>query len=153
MKKVNIFLILRVIASGVFIFSGGEKLLSPYENFLYVIQNYQVLPSPALERLVASTFPWIEFFLGVFLFVGLWTRLSLCGVGLMSASFIVVVSQAIFRKLPIESCGCFGELIKAPLPVIVGMDSAILICVILMLRHLARTKMFSLDRYFSRNEG
>ena len=148
MIRLNVLLLFRLVVSGIFIVSGAEKLLSPMENFLYVIQNYHVLPWPVLERLTALVFPWAELFLGVFLLLGLWTRVSLYGVAVMSGSFIFVVGQAIARKLPIESCGCFGELLKVPLPVIVAMDSTIAACAILMLCNLSLTNAFSLDRVF-----
>jgi uncharacterized membrane protein YphA (DoxX/SURF4 family) len=147
-KSLNFFLLFRVVVAGVFIVSGVEKLLSPYENFLYVIQNYEVLPWEFLQRAVALGYPWLELILGVFLLAGLWLRLVLYGIGFMTCSFIGAVGQAILRKLPIESCGCFGELLKVPLPVIILMDSTILLCVILMLRNLSQTHVFSLDRYF-----
>ena len=148
MKQVNIFLLLRFVVAGVFLVSGTEKLLSPSENFLYVIENYQVLPWPVVQRLVAVVFPWLELILGAFLLLGLWTRVTLWGVGLMTGTFIGVVGQAIVRHLPIESCGCFGELVKVPLTVIVAMDSTILLLVIGMARYLARTTVVSLDQVF-----
>ena len=60
------YIIIRIIIGSIFLVSGLEKLLSPYQNFLYAIQAYQFLPSWA-EVLSAQIFPWIELLAGVFL--------------------------------------------------------------------------------------
>ena len=151
MIKLIFFLLLRGVVAGIFIVSGTEKLLSPYENFLYVIQNYQVLPWPGMERMVAHVFPWIELSLGVFLISGLWIRWVLLGLAASTATFIFIVSQAIIRNLPINSCGCFGDLVKVPLPVILTMDSLILISIFLMSYNRTQILRFSLDQYFDQN--
>ena len=39
------YVILRIVIGSIFLISGLGKLLSPYQNFLYVIQAYQLLPS------------------------------------------------------------------------------------------------------------
>lgn len=148
MRKLNFFLFLRGIVAAIFIVSGTEKLLSPYENFLYVIQNYQILPYPWMEKMVALGFPWIEVTLGLFLLLGLWIRGTLLGLAGATASFIFIVSQAIIRNLPINSCGCFGDLVKVPLPVILTMDSLILVSIFLMSYNRTRILLLSLDRYF-----
>src|SRR4051812_43532449 len=100
--------ILRIFIGMILLGSGVEKLLSPYQNFLYVIQSYQMLPSQ-LEFLAAVGVPWIELVAGLFMLLGLWLNLALLGaVGLFS-SFIIIVGQALIRHLPIDHCGCFGE--------------------------------------------
>lgn len=151
MKNLHPLFFLRLLIAGIFIISGTEKLLTPYENFLYVIQNYRVMPWAWSEELVAQVFPWLELFLGVFLFLGLWTRGALAGVAGMSTTFIIVVGQAIIRALPIHSCGCFGDLVKVPLPVIIAMDTMILAGTVLMLRHETQTRVWSLDAFFEKD--
>ena len=127
--------------------SGGEKLIGPYQNFLYVVQNYQCLP-PFMEEIVARVFPWIELLLGIFLMLGLWTKQALFGILLMFASFMTIVSQAIIRQLPITECGCFGELISFPLPVILTFDSTMFLISFRLLKKLDHTRKISLDQYF-----
>jgi len=141
------WILLRVIVGGVFIFSGLGKLLSPYQNFLYVIQAYQLLPSWG-ELLVAQIFPWIELIVGVFVFLGLWTSWGLRGALVLFGVFVVVVGQALIRNLPLESCGCFGEWIHLKPQTVVIMDSASLLLTMLLLRNLSYVKKFSLDSYF-----
>jgi len=139
--------IFRIIIGSIFIFSGLGKLLSPYQNFQYVIQAYQLLPSWG-EVCVAQIFPWIELSVGVFVFLGLWTPWALRGALVLFGIFVVVVGQALIRNLPLESCGCFGEWIHIQPQVVIIMDSVSLLLTLLLLRNLPYVKKFSLDSYF-----
>jgi uncharacterized membrane protein YphA (DoxX/SURF4 family) len=140
---------LRILIGLIFIVSGAEKLIWPYQNFLYVVQGYQLLP-PGLDEFFARVFPWIEFLLGLFMALGFWLPVTLPGVMIMLTTFILAVSQAIIRKLPMEECGCFGELISFPLPVVILMDSVLLALTFLVLFNLKKAETLSLDRYFQK---
>jgi len=142
--------ILRIIIGGIFIGSGIGKLLSPYQNFLYVIQAYQVLPSWG-EVLVAQFFPWIELIVGAFVLLGLWVPWGLRGAAILFATFVVVVGQALIRGLPLENCGCFGEWIHLKPQTVIIMDSAGLLLTWAMLSKLSQVKKFSLDSYFEKS--
>ena len=122
----NVFILLRMIVGGVLVVSGFEKLIGPYQNFLYVINAYEFLPAP-LAYIVARAFPWVEFFVGVFTVLGLWTKESVTGCLALFLGFITVVSQALIRHLPINECGCFGELASLPPQAVLIMDSCLLI--------------------------
>ena len=148
---INVFVLIRILLGCLFIVSGLEKLLSPYQNFLYVIQSYEVLIKP-LEEVVARVLPWVEFFCGVFLFLGLWLRWSLRVLLVLIASFITIVSQAILRKLPISECGCFGQLFSLPLPTVVLMDSMLGVLVATMLARIQKTSALSCDQFFLKQE-
>ena len=141
------FVVLRIFIGSIFLVSGLGKLLSPYQNFQYVIQAYQFLPSWG-EVLVAQIFPWIELIVGVFVFLGLWTPWALRGAVVLFGVFVLVVGQALLRGLPLESCGCFGELIHLKPQTVIIMDSLSLLVTFLMLRNLSRTRKLSLDSYF-----
>lgn len=141
------WVILRVVIGSIFIVSGLEKLLSPYQNFLYVVQAYQFLPSWA-EVLTAWVYPWIEFFVGIFVLLGLWTSWSLRGALVLFGFFVVIVGQALIRGLPLESCGCFGDWIHLKLQTVIIMDSISLLLTALLLYNISQTKKFSLDAYF-----
>jgi uncharacterized membrane protein YphA (DoxX/SURF4 family) len=141
------YFILRIVIGSIFIVSGLGKLLSPYQNFLYVVQAYQLLPSPG-EVLVAQIFPWIELVVGVFVVLGLWTSWGLRGAVVLFGIFVVVVGQALSRGLPLENCGCFGGLIHFKPQTVIIMDSAGLLFTFLLLRNLSYVKKFSLDSYF-----
>ena len=141
------FVIFRIIIGSIFLVSGLGKLFSPYQNFLYVIQAYQLLPSWG-EVLVAQIFPWIELLVGVFMLIGLWTPWALRGALLLFGIFVVVVGQALIRGLPLENCGCFGEWIHLKPQTVIIMDSLSLLLTFALLRNLPYTKKFSLDSYF-----
>ena len=147
--KVNIFVIIRILVGLVFVISGAEKLIGPYQNFLYVVQGYELLPS-AFEEIVARVFPWIELLLGVFVCLGLWLRPALRGVIMMIITFLIVVSQALIRQLPISDCGCFGELAAFPLPVVAGIDSVLLALTVTLLIKYKKAIQFSLDQCFDK---
>ncbi len=143
------FPVLRLLIGLVFLVSGAEKIMGHYQNFLYIIQAYEVLPGWA-EELTARFFPWIELFTGIFLVLGLWVPWALRSALLMFAGFIVIVGQALLRGLPLEQCGCFGELIHVPPQVIIVCDSAALLFTAFLLRHPLKARAVSLDRYFEK---
>ncbi|MBF0569367.1 MAG: DoxX family membrane protein [Candidatus Omnitrophica bacterium] len=140
----NIFVIIRLVLGVLFIISGLEKALGPTENFLYVIQGYEILPD-ALARLAAVGFPWIELIVGVFILLGLWLDVALKALALISVFLIGMVGQAIARNLPLDNCGCFGSLIHLPLRGVILVDVTVLICTIICLKNIARSSRFSLD--------
>ena len=143
------WILLRIIIGSIFIVSGLGKVLSPYQNFQYVIQAYQLLPSWG-EVLTAQIFPWIELIVGVFVLLGLWTSWSLRGAAVLFGIFVVVVGQALIRGLPLENCGCFGEWIHLKPQVVIIMDSASLLITSLLLRNISPARKFSLDSHFDR---
>lgn len=142
-------LLLRFVIALIFIVSGIEKLISPRENFLYVLQAYEVFPD-LLESVASMVFPWIELGIGVFLALGLWLRLAAAALACMSGSLVVVVAQAIVRKLPIDSCGCFGDLVHLPLKGVIILDVAIFTSAILFLYNMQAIRRFSLDRLYDK---
>jgi len=131
-----------------FVVSGFEKLISPYENFSYVVQGYELLNN-SLSDIVALVFPWIEFIVGVFMALGLWLKLSLRVLWAVIVIFIFVLAQALLRNLPIKDCGCFGELFSLPPHVTLIFDSCLLVIVSFLRRFLQKTLTLSLDNYFS----
>ena len=146
----NILLILRFLIAGIFIVSGFEKAFGPSENFLYVLQAYDFLPD-SLEKLASVVFPWVELGIGVFLALGLWTRLAFVGLACMSGSLILVVGQAIMRHLPIDDCGCFGSLIHLPIQGVIFLDITMFISAVFSLKNISAVRRFSLDHYFDKN--
>jgi uncharacterized membrane protein YphA (DoxX/SURF4 family) len=140
---------LRIAIGGIFVFSALGKLLEPYQNFLYVIQAYQILPSWA-EILAAQIFPWLEMIVGIFVLLGLWLPWSLRAALIFFSVFVVIVGQALLRGLPLENCGCFGEFIHLKPQTVLIMDSFSVLLTFVMLCNLSHTKKFSLDSYFDR---
>ena len=145
----NVFLLIRVFLGVLFIVSGGEKAVSPSENFLYVIQAYQVLPD-LLARIASLVFPWVELFVGLSILLGLWLDVGLKVLALVSSSLILMVGQAIVRNLPIDSCGCFGSLVHLPLRGVIILDITVLAATIYCLEYLEKARRLSLDNYFEK---
>ncbi len=143
------FVMIRIILGVLFIISGGEKVLSPMENFLYVIDGYKVIPT-GFEPAVALVFPWVELLVGVFILLGLWLRQAFVVLFLMSVSLAGIVSQAIVRQLPLDSCGCFGELIHIPLRGVLLVDLSVIVLTLLCLANIKRTSLFSIDGLYAR---
>jgi uncharacterized membrane protein YphA (DoxX/SURF4 family) len=145
----NKLVVIRLIIGAFFVFSGFEKLVVPVENFQAVIESYKVLDHN-LAGIAALIMPWVELFAGVFVFLGLWLKASLGVLCCMTITFIGVVAQAIVRALPIDECGCFGESLSLPLPAVIVMDSILCILLVILIKNLTKTSVFSLDNYFSR---
>ena len=97
----------RLILGGVFVYSGWVKAVAPAEEFAYAIETYKVVPA-ALTMFIAVTVPWLEIYLGVFLVTGVFTGYSAFCLGALLLGFEGLLLQAIIRKLPVTSCGCFG---------------------------------------------
>jgi uncharacterized membrane protein YphA (DoxX/SURF4 family) len=135
--------LIRILIGILFIVSGFEKLVHPVENFLFVIQSYDFVFSSA-EIWVARVFPWLELFGGMFVLAGLWLRPSLLLLLTLNTSFIIVVASAIIRKLPIEECGCFGDLITIPIRYVLVLD-LVLLALLAVLLLLCKRDRWSLD--------
>lgn len=97
----------RLALGGVFIYSGWLKAVAPAEEFAYAIETYKVV-TPGLAMFFAMTVPWIEIYFGVFLAAGVFTRHSALCLGASLIGFEGLLLQAMIRKLPVTSCGCFG---------------------------------------------
>lgn len=141
-----------MVIGGIFVVSGFEKLIGPYQNFLYVIQNYSFLPLSSAE-IVARLLPWVEFFLGIFLALGLWLKWTLRAVMALLLMFMVVVIQALVRNLPIAECGCFGALISFSLPVVLAFDTTVFVLTWFLSFRTKEAERCSLDRYLAQNEN
>jgi len=143
----SVFVIIRLLLGSILVVSGFEKLISPYQNFLYVVQSYDMLPA-SLEGWVAKVFPWLEFFIGVFVVLGLWLKKILWAQAGIFLVFILVVGQALVRRLPLSECGCFGDLISFPPQTVIVMDIGFFVLTCLCLMRVKETNRFSLDRLF-----
>jgi len=91
----------------------------------------------------------VELLVGVFLVLGLWLPTALGVSALMSATLMLLVGQAILRHLPIDNCGCFGELVHLPLAAVIFVDLGMLVAALVCLRFLDQASKISLDSFFS----
>lgn len=143
--------VLRILIGSLFVVIGVTKIMEPYQNFLYVVQGYEILPA-MLEDIVARVFPWIELFLGLFLVLGLWLKWVLRAFVVLMVAFIGIISQALIRKLPLEYCGCFGGLFSSDIQHTLIMDICLLLLMISLLHGVEHASFWSLDKYFLKAE-
>ena len=145
MKLVSfLMLLVRLALGGVFVVSGFQKLWMPAANFAAVIEKFEIVQGPA-AALLSQTLPWAEFIAGVFLILGLRTKLSLSILWTMNTVFIGILSSALWRKLPIEECGCFGEAVSLSLPKMLAVDISLWIFFLIYALFSRRVKVPSLD--------
>ena len=147
--KQKLFFLLRVSLALVFIVSGAMKLMEPYQNFLAVVYKYKIL-SGWTAKAFAGAIPWVELILGVFLLKGLWTRFSLSVLWLLNCSFIAVLGSALWRKLPITECGCFGDKASLPLDKVLILDIGLWFVFAALFFFLKHAKWLSIDGYFDK---
>jgi len=103
-------LIFRLALGVIFLIAGYEKIISP-ADFASSIRNYRIVPHLAVN-IMAITMPWLEFFCGIFLILGIFIRTSAMLVSLMLVVFSIAIISAIIRGLDID-CGCFKNILMA----------------------------------------
>lgn len=95
----------RLGLAAVWLAAGLVKLVAPGEAYL-AVRAYAVLPD-VLVRPVAVGLPMLEVLLGVFLLLGLRTRLIAAVSAGLLVLLVAAIAQAWARGLTID-CGCFG---------------------------------------------
>ena len=101
--------LLRVMLGSVFVFAGFSKLLLPHAEVVAHIQQYQLLPG-WLMYITATFLPWIEVGSGTALLVGFWTTPAALLIAVQLLSFSALMGMVLAAGIPIEDCGCFGNL-------------------------------------------
>lgn len=146
---INLLVIIRVCMGCLFIVSGFGKLIEPTQNFLYIVQSYELFGT-VLEKAAAYAVPWVELFLGIFLILGLGLKWVLRALLILIVMFILILSQALIRGLPLADCGCFGDFISFPPRVMLLFDCVFLLLTILLIQRIKKTETLSLDRFFDK---
>lgn len=166
MKKTYFLTTLRFLIGALFVWTGFQKLMSHYENFLYIVQAYEIFGKNSreflyisafdeslgetLEVMFAWTLPWIEFVAGMFLIMGLWIRRTISVLGVVTFIFAVATGQALMRGLPIDQCGCFGEGLTLPLRVTFLIDVGLLALIMILWKFSQMSDLLSFDRHFAK---
>jgi len=94
---------LRLVLGTVFLWASFDKILDP-ASFAKNISNYHVVPF-GLENTVAIILPWLEFFIGTGMILGIMIDGSIIISSFLLLLFNVLIAQAIIRGFNIE-CGC-----------------------------------------------
>ncbi|KAA9165490.1 DoxX family membrane protein [Amycolatopsis acidicola] len=97
--------LVRLGLAAVWLVSGSIKISDPGQTYL-AVKAYQVFPD-GLVHPVATALPLLELALGVFLLIGLFTRVAATVAAVLLLLFIAGVAQSWARGLTID-CGCFG---------------------------------------------
>ena len=93
-RLMDIFGVLaRYSLGALFIYMGMHKALHPVE-FLKLLRQYDVLHTPLLLNLVASTLPWFETFCGMLLICGIAVR----GTAIMLLAMLIPFSAIVLLR-------------------------------------------------------
>ncbi len=95
----------RLVLAGVLIVAGWLKVGAPALS-VQAVRAYELLPD-RVATAVGYGLPVLEIVVGVLLVLGLLTRLSAVGAGLLMVAFVIGIASAWARGLRID-CGCFG---------------------------------------------
>jgi uncharacterized membrane protein YphA (DoxX/SURF4 family) len=96
--------VLRISLGCVFIYASLDKIIHP-DFFAEAVYNYQLSPEVAVN-LVAIWLPWLEFWCGVLLVLGLWVGGSILILSGLLLVFLSAIGINLARGLDIH-CGCF----------------------------------------------
>ena len=150
-NKIFVFfaVLTRIFLGAVFVVSGFTKLIKPASSFFSVVESYQILKGRPAQA-AANVMPWLEYVFGVFLILGLWVRQTTLLLWAMNLLFIAVLSSALIRKLPLESCGCFGESLAMKPGQMLGFDIALSFFFLFLVIFARRASTASLDKFFDK---
>jgi uncharacterized membrane protein YphA (DoxX/SURF4 family) len=109
----------RVLVGGLFVLAGFSKLLLPHAEVMALMQQYTVIPA-AVIPLLATVLPWLELVSGTALLIGWFTTAAALVVGGQLVAFSALMVVVLLAGIPIEDCGCFGNvgLHETPLQVL-----------------------------------
>ena len=140
--------VLRLIPGAVLAVSGYLKAVRPASEFAATLESYWIVPAVLVFPL-ARVVPWVELLVGLSLLVGFMTRLSaFLAMGLF-ATFVAVLAQSVFRKLPMADCGCFGQVGPHLQPIqALSFDAGLLVLCFLVF--LDTERMFAVDKWIER---
>ncbi len=102
----RILILFRLIVGGVFIFAAVTKI--PQAGALArSMEQFHLVPQPLV--LPFSYFlPWLEFFCGVALIVGVWIPAAALWANILLIVFTSAIAANLVRGIETD-CGCFGE--------------------------------------------
>ncbi|HEY1428276.1 MAG TPA: MauE/DoxX family redox-associated membrane protein [Candidatus Tumulicola sp.] len=98
-------LVLRVALGATLVFAGAVKIPHP-EQLAAAIAGFRLLPA-AVTAPLAVVLPYLEVLLGVYLVIGLFTRIVAWIVSVQFVVYAGAIASAVLRGIP-AACGCFG---------------------------------------------
>jgi uncharacterized membrane protein YphA (DoxX/SURF4 family) len=94
----------RISLAALYFQPAWHKITNPYD-FALLVKHYDMLPAPLVD-LYALVAPWTWAIVGALLLIGPRTKMNAFLYTLVMISFLIALSQAAIRELPI-TCGCF----------------------------------------------
>lgn len=116
----NATVVFRLLLALVFLIAGASKIAHPW-TFVHTVEGYNMMPS-ALTRPLGLALPWVEVVLGLYLLVGLFTRIAAGATAALLAVFVVALAVQIARGRG-GSCGCVVGIDNPIITAFVGGDS------------------------------
>jgi hypothetical protein len=98
-----------MLVGGVFVLAGFSKLVLPPAEVVALMQQYTVIPT-AVTPWLAAGLPWLELMSGTALVIGWYTTPAALLVGVQLVAFSGLMLVVLGLGVPIEDCGCFGNL-------------------------------------------
>ena len=95
--------VFRLALAVVFLIAGGSKLPHPWV-FVHTVEGYKMLPD-GLARPFGLALPWIEVLIGLYLLLGLFTRIVAAVSAAVLVLFLVALGVQIARGNT-TNCGC-----------------------------------------------
>jgi uncharacterized membrane protein YphA (DoxX/SURF4 family) len=100
-------LAIRLGAAAIWLVAGAAKV-TELQHFHAQVDQYKLLPG-SLEAPFAYALPFVELFVGLYLLLGLLTRVAAIAGCFLMVLFLIAQAQAWARGLSLD-CGCFGAL-------------------------------------------
>ena len=96
-------LFFRIVVGAIFLWASLDKIIDP-AKFARDISNYHIVPL-GLENTIALILPWLEFFIGTGLIIGVMVDGSIIISSVLLITFNIMIAQAMARGVNID-CGC-----------------------------------------------
>ncbi len=99
-------LVSRIVLGATFLYAGATKVLDP-GSLAASIRTYELSLPEWFVTFSAYSLPYLEVLLGLYLLIGLFTKVSAWTTNALMVLFIFALLQGAVRGLEID-CGCFG---------------------------------------------
>ena len=126
----NVYLLLRVIISGIFIYASIHKIIQPID-FAKQVALFDILPISMVYPF-SFTLPFLELFCGIFVWLPKIKVPANLLNAFMTILFLIAISYALFLGKDIN-CGCFGNEDRIGVSKLV-MDAGLLLIIIYCLK-------------------
>ncbi|MDQ2865782.1 MAG: DoxX family membrane protein [Candidatus Eremiobacteraeota bacterium] len=102
----NLAIALARFVVGALLMLAGALKIGHAAQLASAVAGFRLLPAPAVS-FVGIVLPYFEILLGLYLVIGLFTRISAIVAALAFALYAGAIASAIVRGIPAD-CGCFG---------------------------------------------